>query len=467
MPSREVLIRKYHLELKITFDDDSLIDELSKINFLKYDSESKSFRTLPFLYWKLIKKLEAMRIKYRSLINQDYKSNNIPDAKIKLRDYQKDIYNKLKYQNYRGLIVLPTGAGKTILAIKLISDLKYRTLIVVPTIDLLEQWIEKIANFFNIEEDLIGKVGAGTFKISDITVATYVSVSKNDFLRRYMDHFGILVFDEAHHLAAKTFREIGRRLIAPIRVGLTATPSYETEQLKILRAVVGDIIHGEEIVKLVEKGYLAKFEYKKIKVSLDEDERKNYINFMEKYKEYVNETFRGLRGIKAFKAVLAKASTDPFARDALKARLKALKIAYTPKKKIELLEKLLSKHKRDKVLIFCRYRDIVEEISYLFGIPAITGEKSLRERKETLQMFKNGEVTKIVTAEVLDEGVDVPDASVAIIISGRGSSRQFIQRIGRIIRPKKDKIAKIYELITRGTIEEYLSSKRKLGGKNV
>ena len=151
---------------------------------------------------------------------------------------------------------------------------------------------------------------------------------------------------------------------------------------------------------------------------------------------------------------------DPEARRALSSYYKARKLALNAEEKLKVLERLLEKHKGEKVIIFSRYTDVVDEISRRYLIPRITHETPRGERARILDMFRRGKVTKLATAEVLDEGVDVPDAEVAIIISGSGSPRQYVQRLGRLLRPKRRK-AVLYELVTRETIDWLLSSKRR------
>ncbi|MFX1566405.1 MAG: helicase-related protein, partial [Promethearchaeota archaeon] len=161
-----------------------------------------------------------------------------------------------------------------------------------------------------------------------------------------------------------------------------------------------------------------------------------------------------------FETIVKRTVFDPDARKALSNLEKARRVALEASGKIDQVEKLLQQYRDTKIIIFSRYTRVVERISDTFGIPLITHKTKMAEREKILQLFKEGSLTKIVTGQVLDEGVDVPDAAVGIIISGTGSKREFIQRLGRLLRPHKDR-AILYELVTESTLEDGLSRRRQ------
>jgi superfamily II DNA or RNA helicase len=152
--------------------------------------------------------------------------------------------------------------------------------------------------------------------------------------------------------------------------------------------------------------------------------------------------------------------TSPAARRALLARNRAIDIALNAQAKVQRLGELLSTYETEKVLIFTRHNALVYRISRRFLIPAVTHQSGKVERRAILDAFRAGTYRAIVTSQVLDEGIDVPDASVAIIISGTGSSREYIQRLGRILRPQAGKRARLIELVTRDTVETRISTRR-------
>ena len=152
---------------------------------------------------------------------------------------------------------------------------------------------------------------------------------------------------------------------------------------------------------------------------------------------------------------------NPIARDAMLAKNKANEIALNSKAKIDELQKILQENKNSKTIIFTQNNKMVYKLSNQFLIPCITYKTIKEERKDVLEGFKSGRYNAVVTSKVLDEGVDVPDAELGIIMSGTGSGRELIQRLGRILRPKEDgRKARLVELIARNTRETNTSAKR-------
>lgn len=414
----------------------------------------------------LLKNLFDLASAYQARIHTDLKlirSIHLENTRdIDLRDYQQKAIEILINNNYRGIIILPTGAGKSRIALKIISMLNVRTLLVVPTIDLLNQWKDKIKSVLGVSEEKIGIYGGGLKEVRDITIITYQSASKPGFLQRYMDEFSLLILDEAHHVLGERFMEIPRRLIAPYRIGLTATLDTSDEESKLLKELIGEMIYLDEIDKLVMKGYLAKYDYELIRIKLTETEARKYRALIKTYTDYLRSEGIREKGRKAYLEVLRRAKSDYLAKKALISLKQARDLAFFNKNKLITLNKLLLRHRRDKVIIFTRHVLTAGKISYIFRIPKIASDTPKELRAKILMAFKENKITKIVTAEALDEGVDIPDASVCIIISGRQSKRQFIQRIGRVLRPKRNKKAMIYELVTAKTLEEKVHKKRHL-----
>ncbi|MHA1617347.1 MAG: DEAD/DEAH box helicase [Candidatus Njordarchaeales archaeon] len=452
-------IRRVGLELAIELDEDET--PLKDIPII-LDKKTRTWRLLPMYYYDLKRRATLLGYDVKTNLRGNISLSNIIASKLsrqyELRDYQLQAINFLAKNNWRGVIVLPTGAGKTLIGIEALNQLRLKTLIVVPTLDLMNQWLRKLNESLGIPRSLIGLYGGGKYSIREITIVTYASAHKKEFLEKAMDYFGFVIFDEAHHLATELNKEIAKRLIAPYRIGLTATPG---EKHKVLEALIGPILKIATFKDLVSKGYLAEFNYKRIYVRLTSEEEKRYQELMKTYVEYVT-NLSGKDEIERFRELVKKSVRDSEARKALLARIEAKNIALKAREKIEVLKDLLSRHKKDKVIIFTRHVDAAKYISVMFGIPYITGDMDKKRRKEILKMFEEGKVTKLVTAEVLDEGMDLPSASVGIILAGRPSKRQLIQRIGRLLRPKNGKKAMIYEVVTRATYDFFASKKRRI-----
>jgi len=421
----------------------------------------EKYLILPAAYWKLLEDYSD-KMHFGKKVLERIAILTSAKKEFSLRDYQRDLIVQLKRTGYRGVIVLPTGAGKTIVGLELIRRLKVRTLIVVPTIDLMMQWANKIIDMLEADKQFIGFYGGGRKELKEITIATYRSASSMVFLKKAIDFFGLVIFDEAHHLPASSHREIARRLLAPYRIGLTATMPRENDRVQYLEMFIGPIIRGAGVDELVKRKVLADFKIKTIKVKLSRSEKERMKALLSKYIEYIRSNVLVKDRLKAFQIVVKKAIHDPWALEALFSLKKARRIALLPREKIFVLERILKKHKYDKVLIFTRSSSTACLISYLFGIPNITHKTPPDVRYQLLRMLKNGELSKIVSSKVLEEGIDIPDIGVVIIVSGTASDREMIQRIGRALRFKTRK-AIIYELITKTKYEKRISKKRKKG----
>ncbi len=373
-----------------------------------------------------------------------------------LREYQEEALHRWEGAKCRGVVVLPTGSGKTIVALEAIRKLAEKTLIVVPTLDLVSQWREDLQLLLHVPE--VGILGGGKKSSKPITVATYDSASL--MAHQLTTSFGLLVFDEVHHLPSPTYRLSAEFSLAPHRLGLTATPERYDELHHDLDRLVGPTVYRIAPQLLEKNGYLAPYAIHQIQVTLKPEEKTRYNSHMRIFRNYT----RRLDDIEPgwrFETIVKRTVFDPKARKALSNLEKARRVALEASAKIDQVEALLEQYRDAKVIIFSRYTRIVEKISDLFGIPLITHKTKVSERERILSKFKEGTFTKIVTGQVLDEGVDVPDASVGIIISGTGSKREFIQRLGRLLRPQKEQ-AILYELITESTLEDGISQRRQL-----
>jgi len=421
----------------------------------KWDDRSRCYRALAYKYRDIVDYLKNSRIDFEDHV-QD---NVIPcpyyfDAEIELRDYQAEAVKRWM-TGKRGVVVLPTGAGKTYVALDVIRRLSVSTLIVVPTLALVDQWKEKLI--------LFGEVGEFTGRrkeLKPITVTTYDSAYVNaEFLG---DKFLLLVFDEVHHLPAEAYRQIAEMSIAPYRLGLTAVYEREDGLHALLPDLVGGVVYELKPKDLAGK-HLANYVVERIKVPLTEKEKELYDLKAKKFKEYIVSRRLKLENVEDFRQLVMMTGLDREAYEALKSWEEARRIAFNSKNKLKVLKELLEKHKGDKIIIFTRYNDLVYSISRIFLIPAITHKTDAKERKYILDGFKKGKFKAIVSSQVLDEGIDVPDANVAIIVSGTGSSREFIQRLGRILRPSKGKdTAILYELISKDTGEVKVSRRRRV-----
>lgn len=355
----------------------------------------------------------------------------------------------------KGVVVLPTGTGKTHLANLAIEKAGRPTLIVTPTIDLLNQWYDELTLCFAAE---VGLLGGGYYEIKPLTVTTYDSAYLN--MDRLGNKFGLLVFDECHHLPGPTYGQAATFAIAPFRLGLTATPERADNAHLALDHLVGPIVYRREITQLRGQ-FLADYRVETLYVHLTEEERFRYESARETYRGFLSDAGIDMRRPGAWGQFLYAAHRSPAGKQAYLAYREQRALALAAPAKLSLLARLLERHNGDRVLIFTHDNATVYTIARQFLVPVITHQTKTKERREVLLKFNDGSYPIVATSRVLNEGVNVPEANVAIVLSGSGSVREHVQRLGRILRKSGTKEAVLYEVVTRGTVEEFTSNRRR------
>ncbi len=355
----------------------------------------------------------------------------------------------------KGVVVLPTGTGKTHLANMAIERAGRPTLVVTPTIDLMNQWYDELVLAFGTE---VGLLGGGYYDIRPLTVTTYDSAYLN--MDRLGNKFGLIVFDECHHLPGPTYGLAATSAIAPFRLGLTATPERADNAHTHLDQLIGPIVYRREITQL-RGHYLAEYSINTMYVHLSEEERVRYEQARELYREFVRMAGIDMRKPNGWSQFIYVAHRSPEGREAFRAYRAQRELALAAPAKLNLLGRLLERHSGDRVLIFTHDNATVYTIARQFLVPVITHQTKTKERRDILLKFNSGEYPIVATSRVLNEGVNVPEANVAVILSGSGSVREHVQRLGRVLRKSGDKEAVLYEVITRDTVEEFTSNRRR------
>ena len=355
----------------------------------------------------------------------------------------------------RGVVVLPTGTGKTFTAILAIIRAGRSTLVVAPTLELVSQWRSELERSLGVP---VGAVGGGERDWKQVTVITY------DSAHLLVDHwgprFGMIVFDEAHHLPGATYRHAATGAIAPFRLAITATPERTDGGENLLQALVGPLVYRREITELAGE-YLASYTTRRIWVDLNPAEREAHDAAREKYRAFVGERGIDTGSPSGWREFITAASRDPEGREAFKAYREQRRIVQRAEAKFEKLEELLRKHAGERMLVFTADNATVYDLSRRFLVPALTHRTKPAERRELLAAFHSGELPVLATSRVLNEGVDVPAASVGVVLSGSGTPREHVQRLGRILRRSGDKQASLYELVVRDSGEAAISKRRR------
>ncbi len=364
-----------------------------------------------------------------------------------LRWYQQSALERWLAAGARGVIALPTGAGKTLVAIAAIARLGVSALCLVPTRVLLDQWARILATCW---PHPIGRLGDGDHTVAPITVATYASAVT--WAPRIGDRFGTVVVDEAHHIGAWCPGEVLEMLTAGARLGLTATPPAPGGALGLR---VGPVVYSIAVDELTGDA-LAPYDEVRVPIVFEPAERERYRELRGRFSAFYSEQARSRRDLTWSEFVrLASQSAD--GRRALEAWRGYRALMAYPAGKRAALRELLARHTGARTLVFTGDNATAYAIARELLVVPFTHEIGRAERAQALERFKTGDISVLVSSQVLDEGVDVPDADVAIIVGGTASQRRHVQRIGRVLRPRRDKRAVIYELAIEETKEaEYV-----------
>jgi DNA excision repair protein ERCC-3 len=345
-----------------------------------------------------------------------------------LRDYQKQAVAKFQAGG-SGVVVLPCGAGKTLVGAATMAELRRNTLILVTNTVAARQWRDELLARTSLNEEDIAEYSGSSKELAPVTIATYQILTtkrKGEFAHLALldaRDWGLIIYDEVHLLPAPIFK-MTADLQARRRLGLTATLVREDGRESDVFSLIGPKRFDAPWKDIEAQGYIAPAECFEVRVELPDEERMEY------------------------------AIADGDAR---------FRIAATAKAKIPLMKKILAKHAGEPTLIIGQYLDQIEEVAELLNIPKLTGQTPVDEREQLYKDFRNGKLTALVVSKVANFSVDLPEASVAIQISGAfGSRQEEAQRLGRLLRPKQDgRTAQFYTLIARDTLEQDFAQNRQ------
>jgi superfamily II DNA or RNA helicase len=354
----------------------------------------------------------------------------------------------------RGCVVMPTGTGKTEVALAIMAETATSTLVVAPVRDLMYQWHRRILERLGYDA---GIVGDNVFRVRPVSVTTYDSACIH--MERFGDQFGLLVFDECHHLPGEIRRDAARMSAAPLRLGLTATPHRSDGRQVDLDGLIGPIVY-EMPIAAAKGRTLADYEVVRVPVHLSPEEQARYDQLSRQVRGYMMERRKTDPHFQWEDLCQATAAT-PEARRVLKAYWAKRAIEDRAEEKLRVLEDLFRLHAHEPCLVFTGSNAMAREVSARFLIPCLLNHCGKKERLEVLRGLEEQVYPALVANQVLDEGVDLPEVKVAIVIGGTASSRQAKQRLGRILRKSGNARAVLYEIVTADTNEELRSRTRR------
>jgi len=355
---------------------------------------------------------------------------------LHLREYQKEAVEAFHMRGSNhggsGVIVLPCGAGKTLVGIAAIERLQTQTLVLTTNTVALRQWKEELLDKTDISEEEVGEYSGDVKVIGSVTIATYQVLTYRKAKDSPFEHFdlfdkanwGLIVYDEVHLLPAPVFRATAQ-LQARRRVGLTATLVREDAREDDVFSLIGPKKYDVPWKVLEKQGWIAEAECIEVRVPLPNEHRYEY-------------------AIADNRAKFRIASTNP--------------------SKEHICESIIEQHDDDHILIIGQYLDQLKELAKRFDAPLITGKKANKEREKLYKSFREGDLRLLVVSKVANFAIDLPDANVAIQVSGTfGSRQEEAQRLGRILRPKGNgSTAHFYSLVSRETCDQDYGIKRQL-----
>lgn len=355
---------------------------------------------------------------------------------VKLRPYQEEAASSFLSSGGYGTVVLPCGSGKTVVGMAVMAKLKTRTIILCPGVTAVHQWIRELLDKTTLTEDQIAEYTGKKKDVKDVTICTYQSMvysvmKKNEdgTEKKVFPNFdlftgndwGLVIYDEVHLLPAPVF-SITAEIQSMYRLALTATLVREDGKEDEVFTLVGPKRIDIPWVELEGKGFIARAFCHEVKVPLEKTDELAYAT----------------------------------ATKTVKYRIAAMNNL-----KIDVTEKLLKKHEGEQILIIGQYIQQLEYFQKKFNYPLITGSTTIKKRDELYDAFRRGEIKVLIVSKVANYAIDLPDASVAIQISGTfGSRQEEAQRLGRILRPK-EKDSHFYTLLSEFTVEEDFNANRQ------
>ena len=361
------------------------------------------------------------------------KQNTLKGSPLVIRDYQtasaKALVGDKGPGTGFGTIVLPCGAGKTIVGMTIMDMLKTSTLIITTNISAVHQWIDELLDKKNLTKDQIAEYTGENKEIKPVTIATYQILTWRPDKTGPYPHFsifherpwGLIIYDEVHMLPAPVFRVVAE-LQAVRRVGLTATLVREDGCQGHVFSLVGPKRYDVPWKELERDKWIASAECIEVKINLPVEREIDYAVAPSREKH---------------------------------------RIASENKDKIEVVQKIINKYAEDKILVIGQYINQLNEIAELLNAPIITGKTPNSERDRIYGEFREGKIRVLVVSKVANFAIDLPDASLAIQVSGTfGSRQEEAQRLGRILRPK-ERTSRFFTLITRNSVEEEFGSNRQ------
>ena len=418
-----------------------------------WDSRAGVWRADAICYREVAAKLEGIRALWKDKVRRwspvCWPSLSLP----KLRSEQEEAV-RCWSEERRGCTVMPTGTGKTEVALAAIAEVSLPTLVVAPVRDLMYQWHRRILERLGYDA---GVIGDNAFRVRPVSVTTYDSACIH--MEKFGNRFAMVVFDECHHLPGPVRRDAALMSAAPCRLGLTATMKRSDGAEVDLTTLIGPTVY-EMAISEAKGRSLAEYEVVRIPIELSPQEQIRYEELSRTVRCYIAERRKSDPDY-SWEDLCADTGKAPEARRAMRAYHAKKSIEERAEEKFRVLEDLFSLHAGEPCLVFVGSNQMARDVSRRFLIPCLLSHSDKKERLDVLTGLERGTYPALVANRVLDEGVDLPEVKVAIVLGGSGSARQAKQRLGRVLRKSGNARAVLYEVVSGGTKEEKRSTRRR------
>jgi superfamily II DNA or RNA helicase len=412
--------------------------------YFVWDQRVSVWRTAALNHFRICEDAATYRLPLADHAPRFFPAPTLRAALPPLRPDQQMAIEAWERAGGRGVIVKPTGTGKTEIALAITARHRAPTLVVAPLRDLMYQWQRRIKKGLGFEA---GVLGDGRQEVWPITVTTYDSawIHMKDIGNRYR----LIVYDEVHHLPGPVQHESALDCLAPLRLGLSATPWRADGRDAMLAELLGPIVYQEDLAQA--RGHtVADYVIVRVPIYLTEEEQAEFDELSRSIRHYVAAR-RQEEGSFDWRDMARRSRADPEAREILRRWRRKLAIVNRSAEKLRVLEDVFRLHPDEPVIVFTASNRMALDVSARFLIPALTAHSDKHERNRVLDAFATGRIKALAACEVLNEGWDAPAVKVGVVLGGEKGVREAVQRLGRLLRKSGDRTARLYEVVIQET----------------
>jgi superfamily II DNA or RNA helicase len=414
--------------------------------YLVWDERVGAWRTAAINHARLREDAADYDLRLDDGAERFFPSPRLTVALPPLRPDQQAAVDAWERAGGRGVVVKPTGTGKTEIALAIIARHVVPALVVAPLRDLMYQWQRRIRQGLGFEA---GVLGDGRREVWPITVTTYDSAWIH--MKEIGNRYRLIVYDEAHHLPGPIQHESALDSLAPMRLGLTATPWRADGRDRLLADLIGPPVFREDLAEARGRT-VADYAIVRVPIYLTEDEQTEFDELSRRIRTYIAARRREERAFD-WNELARRSRTDPDARDILRRWRRKLAIVNRSAEKLRVLEDILRLHPDEPCVVFTASNRMALDVSARFLIPALTAHSDKRERNAVLDGFARGRLRALAACEVLNEGWDAPAVKVGVVLGGDKGVREAVQRLGRLLRKSGDRTARLYEVVVQETVD--------------